>query len=127
MKTAAIIAIILTLIGLSFTWLLDNDACNAAARIDAACKKIETNLGNGDVAGATRCLHGLEITMKGLRLDQEVQRLGILIALPSFIGALILLIFAIRKRPSQPLQPTPESGKPPANVVDSPAPSVAER
>jgi hypothetical protein len=104
MKTAAIIAIILTLIGLGVMWLLGNDACNAAARIDATCRKIETYLEKGDVAGATHCLHGLEITMKGLRLDQEVQRVVILITLPFSIGALVLMIFAMMRRSNQAMQ-----------------------
>ena len=107
MKIAAIITLIIAIIGLSLAWYGADGDYDATFRIQRGYEKADVGISSKDWSVAHEGVDTIRWGLKDIRIYQGVLGLGLLTGLSFSITSLVLIILAYRKKqPNQSLQTT---------------------
>ena len=102
MKKAAIITLIIAIIGLSLAWYGADGNYDATVRIQKGYEKADTGISSKDWSVAYEGVDTIRWGLKDIRIQQGFIGIGLLIGLSFSIASLLLIVLTYRKKGAEP-------------------------
>ena len=97
MKIATIITLVLTILGLAFSWWATEMGLGAGQRIYDAHAKADVGVSSKDWTVTAKAIDDIRWGLKDLRISQGFVGLGLVVAFPMCIVSFILSILAWKR------------------------------
>ena len=105
MKTAAIITLIIAIIGLSLAWYGADGNYDATFRIQKGYEKADVGISSKDWSVAYEGVDTIRWGLKDIRIHQGFLGLGLLTGFSFSFASLLLIILAYRKKSNKAIEP----------------------